>query len=210
MSRGFFITLEGIEGAGKSTNLTYIRDILEQAGQDVVVTREPGGTKLGERIRSLLLDAPEIEIPADTETLLIFAARADHLDKVIRPALAQGKTVLCDRFTDATYAYQGGGRGVSYERIARLENWVQGDLRPELTLLFDVVPELGLKRAGTRSRPDRFEREEHDFFERVRQAYLDLATREPERIRVINAEAKPEEVRQQIRNTLERALGGAV
>ena len=123
MSDGIFITLEGIEGAGKSTNLSYIKDILEQAGRGVVMTREPGGTALGERIRALLLDTPGIEIPADTEVLLMFAARAEHLDQIVRPALARGKIVVCDRFTDATYAYQGGGRGVPYERIALLEEW---------------------------------------------------------------------------------------
>jgi dTMP kinase len=206
MSDGIFITLEGIEGAGKSTNLSYIKDILEQAGRDVVMTREPGGTGLGERIRALLLDAPGIEIPADTEVLLMFAARAEHLDKIVRPALARGKIVVCDRFTDATYAYQGGGRGVAYERIALLEDWVQGDLRPALTLLFDVPVEIGLQRAEHRSAPDRFERENHQFFERVRQAYLQAAAREPRRIRVIDATASPEQVKQRIRSILGEAL----
>jgi dTMP kinase len=206
MSDGIFITLEGIEGAGKSTNLSYIKDILEQAGRDVVMTREPGGTGLGERIRALLLDTPGIEIPADTEVLLMFAARAEHLDKIVRPALARGKIVVCDRFTDATYAYQGGGRGVAYERIALLEDWVQGDLRPALTLLFDVPVEIGLQRAEHRSAPDRFERENHQFFERVRQAYLQAAAREPRRIRVIDATASPEQVKQRIRSILGEAL----
>ena len=206
MSDGIFITLEGIEGAGKSTNLLYIKDILEQAGRGVVMTREPGGTALGERIRALLLDTPGIEIPADTEVLLMFAARAEHLDQIVRPALARGKIVVCDRFTDATYAYQGGGRGVPYERIALLEEWVQGDLRPALTLLFDVPAEIGLQRAGHRSVPDRFERENHQFFERVRQDYLQAATREPHRIRVIDATASPEQVKQRIRSILGEAL----
>lgn len=206
MSDGIFITLEGIEGAGKSTNLSYIKDILEQAGRGVVMTREPGGTALGERIRALLLDTPGIEIPADTEVLLMFAARAEHLDQIVRPALARGKIVVCDRFTDATYAYQGGGRGVPYERIALLEEWVQGDLRPALTLLFDVPAEIGLQRAGHRSAPDRFERENHQFFERVRQAYLQAVAREPHRIRVIDATASPEQVKQRIRSILGEAL----
>jgi dTMP kinase len=206
MSDGIFITLEGIEGAGKSTNLSYIKDILEQAGRGVVMTREPGGTALGERIRALLLDTPGIEIPADTEVLLMFAARAEHLDQIVRPALARGKIVVCDRFTDATYAYQGGGRGVPYERIALLEEWVQGDLRPALTLLFDVPAEIGLQRAGHRSAPDRFERENHEFFERVRQAYLQAVAREPHRIRVIDATASPEQVKQRIRSILGEAL----
>ncbi len=206
MSDGIFITLEGIEGAGKSTNLSYIKDILEQAGRGVVMSREPGGTALGERIRALLLDTPGIEIPADTEVLLMFAARAEHLDQIVRPALARGKIVVCDRFTDATYAYQGGGRGVPYERVALLEEWVQGDLRPALTLLFDVPAEIGLQRAGHRSAPDRFERENHQFFERVRQAYLQAAAREPHRIRVIDATASPEQVKQRIRSILGEAL----
>ncbi len=208
MSRGVFITLEGIEGAGKSTNIEYVKDLLVEAGRDVVVTREPGGTKLGEHIRKLLLDTPAIEISADTEALLMFAARADHINKVIEPALAQGKTVVCDRFTDATYAYQGGGRGVTRERIAVLENWVQGTLRPQLTLLFDISPALGLERASNRSHPDRFEKETRDFFERIRQAYLQAAAREPQRVRIIDASARPDDVKQQIRAILQESLHG--
>ena len=208
MSRGLFITLEGIEGAGKSSNLSHVQDLLARSGRDVIVTREPGGTELGERIRELLLHSRDIEISADTETLLIFAARADHLKQLVSPALAQGKSVVCDRFTDATYAYQGGGRRVAYERIAALETWVQGELRPDLTLLFDVAADIGLERAGNRSSPDRFEREHHNFFERVRQAYLDAARREPARIRVINASADPVEVRSQVDRVIEDFLRG--
>lgn len=198
MGHGLFITLEGIEGAGKSSNIEYIEELLQHHGREIVVTREPGGTELGERIRALLLDTPGVDIPADTETLLMFAARADHLEKVVRPALAQGKAVVCDRFTDATYAYQGAGRGIGRERVAELENWVQGDLRPQLTLLFDVAPNVGLQRAGNRSHPDRFERQGQQFFDATRQAYLDIAAREPARVKVIDAAANPDAVRKQI------------
>lgn len=190
MPRGIFITLEGGEGAGKSTNLSFIEQWLGQAGKQVVVTREPGGTDLGERVRELLLHARDLDISPEAELLLVFAARADHLRNVIEPALAAGRIVVCDRFTDATYAYQGGGRGIGRERIALLENWVQDGLRPDLTLLFDVPVEIGLARANRRSAPDRFEQERADFFERVRGAYLAAAAHEPKRIRVIDA-ARP-------------------
>ncbi|OGI51589.1 MAG: dTMP kinase [Candidatus Muproteobacteria bacterium RIFCSPHIGHO2_02_FULL_65_16] len=206
--RGFFVTLEGGEGAGKSTNLAFVRQWLQQAGHSVLVTREPGGTALGERVRELLLHRHELDIAPETETLLMFAARAEHLTRIIRPALVQGKTVLCDRFTDATYAYQGGGRGVAPERIALLETWVQGDLRPDLTLLLDVPVEVGLARAGNRGLPDRFERENGEFFARVRQAYLDLARRAPERIRVIDAGQSREQVEQRIAATLHEVVHG--
>lgn len=208
MSRGLFITLEGIEGAGKSSNLSHVQSLLARTGRDVVVTREPGGTALGERIRELLLHSRDVDISADTETLLIFAARADHLQKLVSPALAQGKSVVCDRFTDATFAYQGGGRRVAHERIATLETWVQGELRPDLTLLFDVAAKIGLERAGSRSSPDRFEREDREFFERVRQTYLDAARRDPTRIRVIDASANPAEVRSQVDRVMEDFLRG--
>ncbi len=184
---GLFITLEGPEGAGKSTNREYLAELLVQAGIEVVLTREPGGTPLAERIRELLL-APDSEVMAvDTELLLMFAARAQHLAGVIRPALARGAVVLCDRFTDATYAYQGGGRGVAYERIAILEQFVQGDLRPDLTLVFDLPVEVGLARAAARGKLDRFEQEQQSFFEAVRQTYLARAAQAPERYRVLDA-----------------------
>lgn len=184
---GLFITLEGPEGAGKSTNREYLAELLVQAGIEVVLTREPGGTPLAERIRELLL-APDSEIMAvDTELLLMFAARAQHLAGVIRPALARGAVVLCDRFTDATYAYQGGGRGLAYERIAILEQFVQGDLRPDLTLVFDLPVEVGLARAAARGKLDRFEQEQQSFFEAVRQTYLARAAQAPERYRVLDA-----------------------
>jgi dTMP kinase len=205
MNRGLFITLEGGEGAGKSTSLAFVREFLEQAGRRVVVTREPGGTPLGEKIRELLLHGRE-SMDVDTELLLMFAARAEHLARVIRPALAAGACVACDRFTDATYAYQGGGRGVPEARIRILEDWVQQGLRPDLTLLLDIPVEQGLGRAGQRSAPDRFEREKIDFFERVRNRYLAAAASEPQRIRVIDAACDIPQVQAQLRCALEEIL----
>lgn len=194
--RGLFITLEGGEGAGKSTAMTFMRDWLTRGGYAVEVTREPGGTRLGERVRELLLHAKEIEIAPETEVLLLFAARAEHLARVVRPALNKGVTVLCDRFTDATYAYQGGGHGVPPERIAVLESWVQGELRPDLTLLFDAPVEIGLTRAaGRRATLDRFESRNRDFLERVRRAYLNRAASEPQRFRTIDASRPLAEVK---------------
>ena len=201
---GRFITVEGGEGAGKTTQLAFIREYLERAGYQVVLTREPGGTALGEEIRALLLGHRHDGMTPATETLLMFAARAEHLKRVIRPALAAGCWVLCDRFTDATYAYQGGGRGVSPERIAVLEDWVQGELRPDLTLLFDLPVAAGLERAGRRGAADRFEREKADFFERVRAAYLERAWRDPDRHRIVNA-ARPVET---VRTEMESILAG--
>jgi len=184
---GLFITLEGPEGAGKSTNREYLAERLREQGIDVLLTRQPGGTPLAERIRELLLDPSDEPMAADTELLLVFAARAQHLQQVIRPALAKGSVVLCDRFTDATYAYQGGGRGLSIERIAQLEQFVQGELRPDLTLIFDLPVEIGLARAAARGRLDRFEQEGRGFFEAVRQAYLQRAEQAPQRYRVLDA-----------------------
>jgi len=184
---GLFITLEGPEGAGKSTNRDYLAEHLRSHGLDVLLTREPGGTPLAERIRELLLAPSDEKMDADTELLLVFAARAQHLAEVIRPALARGAVVLCDRFTDATYAYQGGGRGLSVERIATLEHFVQGGLQPDLTLLFDLPVEVGLSRAAARGRLDRFEQEGQGFFEAVRQAYLQRAKADPQRYRLIDA-----------------------
>ncbi len=206
MPRGLFITLEGGEGAGKSTNLVFIRQWLLHEGHEVVVTREPGGTELGERVRDILLHSKQLHITPESEMLLMFAARSEHITKVIRPALTAGKVVLCDRFTDATYAYQGGGRGVAPERIATMENWVQGDLRPDLTLLFDVPVEAGRERAGQRGEPDRFEREGNDFFTQVRQTYLERAGREPARIRVIDASQRIDMVERQIAAVLQELV----
>ena len=196
--RGRFITLEGSEGCGKSTNLAYIHQYLVDAGIPVCMTREPGGTPLGEQIRALLLDAKQTAMHSDTELLLMFAARAQHLQQTILPALERGEWVLCDRFTDASYAYQGYGRGIALERIAQLETWVQGQLRPDLTLFLDLPVAIGLKRAGERGEPDRFEREQMDFFERVRQGYLAQAARDPARYRVIDASVSLEAVQQEI------------
>jgi dTMP kinase len=203
-----FITLEGGEGAGKSTNLEFVRQWLLRDGHDVVVTREPGGTELGERVRDILLHGRELSISAESEMLLMFAARAEHIARVIRPALDAGKIVLCDRFTDATYAYQGGGRGIPAARIATIESWVQGDLRPDLTLLFDVPVEDGRRRAGLRSEPDRFEQENNEFFARVHATYLARAASEPGRIRVIDASQSLEKVEKQIGTVLKEVMGG--
>ncbi|MBM3373020.1 MAG: dTMP kinase, partial [Betaproteobacteria bacterium] len=163
MKRGFFITLEGMDGAGKTTHLQWLRNHLAAAGVELTVTREPGGTPLGERLRDLLLHAGEKSQP-DTEALLMFAARNEHIARVILPALEAGRWVLCDRFTDATYAYQSGGSGMPWSRIAELERWVQGDLQPDLTLYFDIDPDLGRARSLAARAPDRFEREQRAFF----------------------------------------------
>nr|WP_275679344.1 dTMP kinase [Pseudomonas entomophila] len=193
-----FITLEGPEGAGKSTNREYLAARLREQGVDVVMTREPGGTPLAERIRELLLAPSEETMAVDTELLLMFAARAQHLAQVIRPALARGAVVLCDRFTDATYAYQGGGRGLPVERIAILESFVQGQLRPDLTLVFDLPVEVGLARAAARGRLDRFEQEGQAFFEAVRQAYLQRAGQQPQRYSLLDAAQPLEAVQRAI------------
>jgi dTMP kinase len=200
--KGLFITLEGIEGAGKSTQLAYLKELIEGAGVPLTATREPGGTALGEKIRELLLHGADNAMCADTELLLMFAARAEHLDRIVKPALARGRWVLSDRFTDATYAYQGGGRGIGETRIAALEQWVQGDLRPDLTLILDIAPEAGLRRAARRGAADRFERENLEFFERVRAYYRTLAQRAPQRIKLIDASQPIEQTQQQLRMLL--------
>jgi len=191
---GKFITIEGGEGVGKSTNADLIQSFLESRGCEVVVTREPGGTALGEALRSILLSA-DIESPvAMAELLIIFAARAQHLTTVIEPALAAGKWVLCDRFTDATYAYQGWGRNIDQRAIASLEQLVQGARRPDLTVLLDMDPSLGLARAKERAELDRFEQEELAFFNRVREGYLARAKEEPARWLIIDASKTLDEV----------------
>lgn len=195
---GRFITLEGIEGAGKSTQVPAVAAALEARGLPVLLTREPGGSAVAERIRALLLDPACTGMAEDTELLLMFAARAEHLARRIRPALDAGTWVVCDRFTDATYAYQGGGRGLDPVRIATLETFVQGALRPDLTLLFDLPVPAGLARAGRRSAPDRFEAEAEAFFERVRAAYLERARAEPGRVHLIDAAADPGAVAAQV------------
>jgi dTMP kinase len=192
--RGRFVTVEGIEGAGKSTQMDVIRQYLEERGISVVMTREPGGAPLSEAVRTLLLDPDNRGMSSDTELLLVFAARAEHLHKVIRPALESGDWVLSDRFTDATFAYQGGGRGIEAARIAILEEWVQGRLRPDMTLLLDVPVETGMTRIAGRGKPDRFEREDRQFFQRIRDSYLQRAAAEPQRIRLIDARAPVQQV----------------
>jgi dTMP kinase len=186
-TQGRFITLEGIDGAGKSTHLGFIADLLTRRGMSVRVTREPGGTRLGEKLRELLLD-PAQTVHPDTETLLLFAARQEHLHSVIRPALASGQCVVCDRFTDATFAYQGWGRGIDLAKLEALESWVQGPLQPDLTLYFDVPTEVARGRIEATRTRDRFEQEQQAFFERVRNGYLDRAARYPGRIRILDSQ----------------------
>lgn len=200
---GVFITVEGGEGVGKSTQLVTIRDYLERAGKPVLMTREPGGTPFAEAIRELLLAPRDESVDPDAELLLMFAARAQHLAACIRPALESGQWVVCDRFTDATYAYQGGGRGIAGERIRVLESYVQQDFRPHATLLLDASVDIGLERAQARAgAPDRFERENREFFERVRAAYRQMAVAEPHRFHVVNAEQPLARVRQDIETVL--------
>jgi dTMP kinase len=203
-TRGRFISLEGIDGAGKSTHAAWLKDALLTRGRTVVATREPGGTPLGEALRALLLTHP---MTHDTEALLMFAARREHVEQVIDPALARGDWVLCDRFTDATFAYQGGGHGVPRERIAELERFIPANCRPDLTILFDVPIEVSrerLERGRAEGRElDKFEREEFAFFERVRNVYLERAAREPARFRVVNAARPMNEVRSDLTRLLE-------
>lgn len=203
---GLFITLEGPEGAGKSTNREYLAALLREQGIDVLLTREPGGTPLAERVRELLLAPSDEAMASDTELLLVFAARAQHLAQVIVPALNRGAVVLCDRFTDATYAYQGGGRGLDVQRIAQLETFVQGALRPDLTLVFDLPVEVGLARAAARGRLDRFEQEGREFFEAVRTTYLQRARAEPARYRILDAAQTLEAVQRDLDGLLPQLL----
>lgn len=197
-----FITFEGMDGAGKSTQIARAADWLRGRGQSVLLTREPGGTPLGESLRALLLHEA---MHADTEALLMFAARREHLAQVIEPALARGEWVLCDRYTDASFAYQGGGRGIDTARLGVLEQWVQRGLQPGLTLLFDLPCEVAAQRlAASGGDPDRFEREQADFFNRVRAAYLERAAADPVRMRVIDASVSPEYVSNQLEQILSR------
>jgi dTMP kinase len=194
--RGKFITLEGIDGAGKSTHHGWLVDFLGRKGKDVVATREPGGTGLGEKLRGLLLTDP---MHLETEALLMFAARREHLDKLILPALAGGKWVVSDRFTDASYAYQGGGRGLASGKILALERWVQDGFQPDITFVFDLPTEIACERlAKTGTAPDRFERETREFFERVRASYLTRAEAEPGRIKVIDARKSISEIQKSL------------
>ena len=195
--RGKFITLEGIDGAGKSTHLAWLADWLRKRGITVCVTREPGGTELGEKLRQILLDKNQ-PMHLETEALLMFAARREHLDKIIEPALARGEWVVCDRFTDATFAYQGNGRGADWSKLKILEQWVHSTLQPDLTLLLDLAPEVGKQRAGSIKAPDRFEREQREFFQRVRNGYLKRAQEAPARMYVIDACQSVEQVQQKL------------
>jgi len=201
--RGRFITLEGIDGAGKSTQVDYVAQLLRDQEVELVVTREPGGTALGEQLRQLVLHQP---MTPRTETLLVFAARAEHIAAVVEPALNAGRWVLCDRFTDATFAYQGGGRGVAEADIAALERWVHGDLQPDLTLLFDVPPEIAAARLANTRTADRFEQEQAQFFARVREVYVSRAGRHAERFVVIDGTQDEKTVRQAVKDRLQRWL----
>ncbi len=196
MSKGKFITLEGVDGAGKSTHLGWLVEHLRARGCLVVQTREPGGTPLGEKLRELLLhEAMHLE----TEALLMFAARREHLEQVIKPAISRGDWVVCDRFTDASFAYQGGGRGLSTEKLAQLETWVQGDFQPDLTLLFDLPIDIAAQRmAGAERQLDRFEQEKTEFHERVRTAYLARAAEMPERVRIIDSRQTLKQIQKQL------------
>jgi len=204
--RGKFITIEGTEGVGKTTNIAFIKQWLDDNGISFINTREPGGTPLAEEIRQVLLSNRDEKVCSKAELLMMFAGRAQHIDQVIEPQLAQGNWVLCDRFTDATYAYQGAGREMGDDLIQSLETMVQGDMRPDLTLVLDVPVELGLERAGKRSEPDRFELEKTDFFNRVRQAYLSMAANNPQRYKIIDASQTLKHVQLQIADTLNSFL----
>ncbi|MGS1011883.1 dTMP kinase [Achromobacter anxifer] len=204
-TRGRFITLEGVDGAGKSTHTVWIADFLRAQGLDVVSTREPGGTPLGEKLRALLLTDP---MGLDTETLLMFAARCEHLHQVIEPALARGAWVVCDRYTDATYAYQGGGRGLGAARVAALETWMQAG-QPDRTWLFDVPLEVARARLADAREPDRFEREGAAFFERTREAYHARAAADPQRIRIVDSTQSIAQIRTGLEAGLRELLGQA-
>ncbi len=198
---GLFLTLEGVDGAGKSSHLDWLADWFRARGRVVRQTREPGGTPLGESLRGIVLHQA---MAAETEALVMFAARCEHLDRVIRPALAAGEVVISDRFTDASFAYQCGGRGLPEARLEVLENWVQGDLQPDLTLLFDVPNEIAAARLANAREPDRFEREQGEFHARVRAAYLRRADMHPQRIRVVDASRSIDSVRAQLAGILEK------
>ena len=201
MNRGRFITIEGVEGVGKSTNLTVLETLIKEQGFDVLVTREPGGTATGERVRAILLDKEEEKMTPMTELLLMFAARRQHVEQVIEPALASGVWVISDRFTDSSYAYQGGGRQLGSQTIAELEGYVLGDFSPDLTIVLDLDVSTSLARATSGSEADRFESEHQDFFERVRQVFLDRAS--GDRYRVIDTGQTIDQVQAEIRQVIE-------
>jgi dTMP kinase len=200
MARGRFISFEGIDGAGKSTQHAWLVQYLRDRGRAVVATREPGGTPLGEKLRSLLLAEP---MHLETEALLMFAARREHIAQVIEPALARGDWVICDRFVDASFAYQGGGRGLDWEKIKDLADWVLGDLEPDLTLIFDAPVAIAQQRLhASTANPDRFEQEQADFFEKVRAAYIRIARENPNRVRLIDATQTPAEINKSLENII--------
>jgi dTMP kinase len=201
-SHPLFITIEGIEGAGKSTAMRFLEQCFQSAKLNYIVTREPGGTMIAEAIRHIVLNRHEEIMNSDTELLLMFAGRAQHIQQVINPALAEGKFVICDRFTDATYAYQGGGRGISNDRIAILESWVQGGLQPDLTILLDIPFPVSLRRITSRGQKDRIEQEKSEFFQRVRAAYLARAQNYPERFRIIDASQSLNDVQDKLKAIL--------
>lgn len=206
VQRGLFLTFEGIEGAGKTSNLQHAKSIIEASGKQVLVSREPGGTEVGERIREVLLTPDLPAMHSDTELLLMFASRAEHYQHKILPALEDGQWVLCDRFTDASFAYQGGGRQISHSRIAALESWVLGDFRSDQTYLFDLPVETGLARAKARSAADRIEQEQVEFFERIRDCYLERAAAEPNRFTVVDASQALENVQSQLASAVNTLL----
>ena len=204
---GMFITMEGADGAGKTTHMKFLQQWLIDHGHEVVTTREPGGTKLGEALRGILLDDHQTPLCDEAELLLMFAARMQHIYEVIKPALLQNKIVLCDRFTDATFAYQGGGRGIEDERIAALEEWVQRGLQPDLTILLDVPVDTGLSRTRSRGESgDRFEKQHIEFKQAVRQKYLQRASYDSERIKVLNADQPLEKVKQELESLMQGFL----
>jgi len=204
--RGLFLTLEGAEGVGKSTNIGFITAHLEENGIEYILSREPGGTLIAEEIRELLLAVHDEPMSELSELLLVFAARAQHIEAQIEPALAAGKWVVCDRFTDATFAYQGYGRGLSLKKIEQLQTMVQGTLRPDLTIILDLDPSIGMERASNRGELDRIEQEQQSFFHRVRQGYLDIAKAEPERCLVIDASKPLEQVKLDLLKALKQGL----
>ena len=193
-NKGMFITLEGSEGVGKTTSLVFVKDYIESLGHRVVVTREPGGTPLAEELRNVLLSKREESVEIDTELLLMFAARSQHVNQVIKPALDSGAWVICDRFVDASYAYQGGGRGIEFDKIEALENWCLKGFAPDLTLLLDMSVEVGIERTKKRGEADRFEVEKMEFYQKIRKAYLQRAEKEPNRICIVDASPSVETV----------------
>lgn len=202
-AKGKFITLEGSEGVGKTTSLNFVKSLIEEKGHRVLVTREPGGTPLAEDLRATLLSNREEIVEPDSELLLMFAARVQHVNQVITPALNAGDWVICDRFVDASYAYQGGGRGIPVEKIRSLEQWSLGDFKPDLTILLDMSVEEGMERTRLRGSPDRFETEKLQFFEKIRRAYLDRANSEPSRIKIIDASPSIEDVQKSLRSLVQ-------